>query len=163
MTDQVASDDDAPWDPLDFETLITLREGNRKVVYLDSRGKPTGGRGHLILPSDNMKVGQVIPDAVNEAWFKHDTAGALEAATEEMKQAGIIEPTFLPYLGSVNFQLGLKWTASWPHTWAMIVAGNYEQAADSLEGTPWQKQTPVRVQDFQDALVNLPPKGTTLS
>lgn len=153
-------DDDAPFEPMEYEALLALREGRRTTVYKDSLGKPTGGIGHLITPADNMKVGDHISDAQISAWFQHDSISAMNAAKAQAAQAGITEPTFLPYLASVCYQLGNNWTAKWPHTWAMICAGEYEKAADSLEGTPWDKQTPQRVEDFSDALYNLPPKGT---
>jgi hypothetical protein len=34
----------------------------------------------------------------------------------------------------------------------MMCDGQYAQAADALNGTLWQQQTPVRVTDFQAAL-----------
>ena len=40
-----------------------------------------------------------------------------------------------------------------------IVAGDYEGAANEMNGTPWQRQTPVRVADFQAALRVLTPKN----
>jgi len=64
----------------------------------------------------------------------------------------------MPYLASVNFQLGTQWTATFPNTWKMIVDGDYEDAANALDGTIWAEQTPTRVKDFQDALRRLPAK-----
>lgn len=156
----MSTTDNDEFEPLEYEPLLALREGRRNVVYRDSRGFPTGGIGHLITPADKMKVGDHISDAQIDAWFAVDSAGAMNAAKHLAAQAGITEPTFLPYLASVCFQLGNNWTAKWPHTWAMICNGEYNEASDSLDDTPWQRQTPQRVEDFQDALENLPPKGT---
>ncbi len=44
--------------------LIKSFELCRLVVYLDSDGNPTAGWGHLVLPEDNLKVG----DAVTQEW-----------------------------------------------------------------------------------------------
>lgn len=152
--------DDDTFEPLEYEPLLALREGRRNVVYRDSLGNPTGGIGHLITVADKLKVGDHISDAQIDAWFAVDSASAMNAAKRLAAQAGITEPTFLPYLASVCFQLGNNWVAKWPHTWAMICRGEYQQASDSLDDTPWQRQTPSRVEDFQAALENLPPKGT---
>lgn len=152
--------DDEPFEPLDYKTLLTLREGRRNKVYKDSVGKLTGGIGHLILPTDHMKEHDPISDAQIDAWFEKDSAGAMNAAIAQAKVAGITEPTFLPYFASVCYQMGNNWTNKFQHTWAMIVAGRYVEAADSLDGTLWATQTPERVADFADALYNLPPKGT---
>ncbi len=142
-----------------FETLMKLREGVRNKVYLDSLGKPTVGIGHLVVPGDGLAVGDTISDAQVSAFFARDGAGALAAAREQAAQAGITSSAFIPYLASVNFQLGLNWTATFPNTWKMIVNGQYEAAAEALEDTEWAEQTPVRVQDFQTALRALPPKA----
>jgi GH24 family phage-related lysozyme (muramidase) len=141
-----------------FEALMKLREGVRNTVYLDSRNKPTVGIGHLVLPEDDLTVGDTITDAQVDAFFQQDGAAALAAARTEAVQAGITSSDFVPYLASVNFQLGTKWTATFPNTWKMIVNGQYAAAANALNGTEWAEQTPVRVQDFQGALRALPPR-----
>jgi GH24 family phage-related lysozyme (muramidase) len=152
MSDQQQEDDA-------FEKLMALREGRETTVYADSLGKPTVGIGHLVRPEDNLEIGDTITDEQVDAFFKKDGAAALAAARSQANQAGITDSPFIPYLASVNFQLGTKWTATFPHTWKMIVDGEYENAAQALNGTIWQKQTPVRVKDFQDALRRLPPKS----
>jgi len=142
-----------------FEALMKLREGVRNIVYLDTRGKPTVGIGHLVLPEDGLTVGDTITDAQVDAFFQRDGAAALAAARTEAARAGITSSDFIPYLASVNFQLGTKWTATFPNAWKMIVNGQYEAAANALQGTEWADQTPVRVEDFQKALRALPPKS----
>jgi lysozyme len=142
-----------------FEQLMILREGKENTVYRDSLGKPTVGIGHLVLPADNLQVGDQITDARVSAFFQADGAAALAAARTQAAQAGITSSDFIPYLASVNFQLGTRWTSTFPNTWAMIVNGDYDAAADALNGTLWAKQTPVRVQDFQGALRALPAKS----
>jgi len=63
-----------------FENLMALREGRETTVYLDSLGKPTVGIGHLVLPEDNLKVGDTITDEQVDALFKKDGAAAMAAA-----------------------------------------------------------------------------------
>lgn len=138
-----------------YEKLLRLREGVRNVVYRDSLGKPTVGIGHLVLADDGLAVGDRIDDARVSELFAIDGAHALDAAREQAAEAGIDDEDFLPYLGSVNFQLGIHWTGKFPNTWAMVVAGDYEDAADALENTAWNRQTPDRVKDFQGALRRL--------
>jgi GH24 family phage-related lysozyme (muramidase) len=136
-----------------------LREGYQDDVYLDSRLKPTVGIGHLVLPEDNLRVGQWITDAQVSAFFEHDGASAMRAAVQQMDDAGLTSQAFLPYLASVCFQLGNAWTTKFPNTWKMICAGQYGAAAAALHGTAWNSQTPVRVADFQGALNRLPAKA----
>lgn len=139
----------------DFETLLALREGRRTTVYLDSLGKPTVGIGHLVTDDDGLDVGDTITDDQVDAFFAADSASALAAARAQAAEAGIRDESFLPYLASVCFQLGNAWTAKFPNTWAMICNRAYDDAANALEGTRWQQQTPVRVADFQAALRRL--------
>lgn len=143
-----------------FRQLMVLREGDKTKVYLDTRQLPTVGIGHLVVPADNLRVGDVISEARVDELFAADSADALSAAWAQAGQAGITSSNFIPYLASVNFQLGTGWTDKFPNTWKMIEQGHYDDAANALAGTLWQKQTPTRVKDFQDALRALPPKAT---
>jgi GH24 family phage-related lysozyme (muramidase) len=154
----MSDDATTPQQEADFEALMKLREGCRNDVYLDTLGKATVGIGHLVQAGDNLNVGDVITDAQVDAFFEQDGAKAMNAAQAQADEAGITDPTFMPYLASVNFQLGTNWTGTFPNTWGMIVNGQYSAAADALNGTIWDRQTPTRVQDFQGALRRLPPK-----
>jgi GH24 family phage-related lysozyme (muramidase) len=142
----------------DFEKLIVLREGQKNVVYRDSLGKPTVGIGHLVVPDDALNVGDRITDEQVDAFFKKDSATAMGAARSQAAEAGITDSAFIPYLASVNFQLGTGWTRNFPRTWKLIIEGKYQEAADQAAESIWAKQTPVRLRDFQDALRKLPPK-----
>lgn len=142
-----------------FEKLMALREGRRNDVYTDSVGKLTVGIGHLVLASDNLKLHDLISDEQITTFFRNDSAMALSAAQLQATQAGISDPNFIPFLGSVNFQLGTHWnTTKFPQTWGMIVAGKYDDAAKALGDSLWARQTKDRVKDFQDALRKLPAK-----
>jgi GH24 family phage-related lysozyme (muramidase) len=141
-----------------FEALMADREGRRNDVYLDSLGKPTVGIGHLIVAADHLKMGDTITEAQIDDLFTQDSTDALSAARSQAADAGITDLAFIPYLASVNFQLGTLWTKTFPNTWKMILDGKYEEAAKELDGTKWVQQTPVRVRDFQGALRKLPPK-----
>src|ERR1043165_3055076 len=142
----------------DFEKLMVLREGRRNDVYLDTLKRPTVGIGHLVVPGDHLAVGNVISDAQVSAFFQKDGAGAMQAARSQAAQAGIKDAAFLPYLASVNFQLGTDWTSEFKKTWKFILDGLYEDAAREAADSDWASQTPVRLEDFQDALRRLPPK-----
>jgi GH24 family phage-related lysozyme (muramidase) len=142
-----------------FRNLMILREGRVDRVYPDSRGLPTVGIGHLVVPADNLSLGDPVSPRQIDDFFHADAATALDAAWAQAGEAGITSVAFIPGLASVNFQLGDNWTQKFPNTWTMIVNGRYADAAHALDGTLWQKQTPVRVADFQHALLTLPPKA----
>src|SRR5215510_10049 len=54
-----------------LQHFIAKHEGYVDHVYLDSRGFPTAGIGHL-LPRGRYHVGQKISAAQITAWFKQD-------------------------------------------------------------------------------------------
>lgn len=134
-------------------------EGRRNDVYPDSLGIPTVGIGHKVVPSDNLTVGDVIADDRVNQLFAQDGSKALDAARAQAAQAGISDPEFILHLASVNLQLGTHWISPFSTTWGKIVAGDYAGAADGLNKSKWARQTPVRVQQFQRALLALPPKA----
>ncbi len=142
-----------------FTQHARTREGYSTTVYLDSLGKPTVGIGHLVVPADGLKVGDVITDAQVMAFWYKDSAAAFAASAKQAGEAVICDPCFVAALASVNYQLGTGWRRKFPTVWALIRAGAYNAAADMLEGSLWMRQTPVRVRDFQAALRALPPKG----
>jgi GH24 family phage-related lysozyme (muramidase) len=141
-----------------FRDLMILREGRVLTAYIDTLGHLTVGIGHLVLPSDGIVLGQVLTDAEVDALFAKDAASALSAARAQMAIAGITSEAFVPYLASVNFQLGDHWTATFPNTWRTICQGKYNLAAAMVLASEWYHETPVRVKDLQDALRALPTK-----
>jgi lysozyme len=143
---------------MDFEKLMRQYEGAKTTVYLDSLGKPTVGIGHLVTPSDKLKVGDVITDAQVSQFFKADGAKAMAAAKSQASQAGISNSDFIVYLASVNFQLGTGWTSVFKNTWQLIVDGKYDDAVKEIGKSRWYQQTPTRAKDFQKMLQKLPAK-----
>ena len=141
-----------------FKQYMIPEEGNRNDVYPDSKGIPTVGIGHKVLPKDGLKLGDHISDAQKEAFWRKDSKTALDAAKLQMKHAWITDPTFLPALASVNFQLGTDWRTDFKDTWDLIKKGHYAAAAREAQRSSWYKQTPKRVVAFQQALLNLEAK-----
>jgi len=131
-------------------------EGYNTSTYYDSVGKLTVGIGHLVQPADNLKIGDSIDPVRVEQLFLQDSSKAYGTAASQASQAGISDTSFIISLTSVDYQLGTGWTKTFPKTWAQIVNGNYDTAADMFNGTLWQKQTPNRVTAFQNALRLLP-------
>lgn len=147
----------------EFLRLAILREGCRYDVYTDTMGHLTVGIGHLVSPEDELQSGFVVSQNRVSEFFEVDSHAALEAAWTQAKAAGITSVAFMPYLASVNYQLGAYWTYTFRETWELILAGKYADAALGLDATLWAKQTPIRVNDFKVALMNLPKKGTALT
>lgn len=132
------------------------REGTKTIVYLDTLGKPTVGVGHLVLPEDNLKVGDKITKARIEKFLAEDSLSAIEAAKKQAIRLGHKDnEDFIVALAAVNYQLGADWPSEWPNTFNLLKHREYQAAILVFKGSKWQKQTPVRVKDFIKALQKL--------
>lgn len=135
-----------------FLDHLLEREGYRNTVYRDSLGKPTVGVGHLVLPEDNLRVGDTISDERVRELLESDAQKAYKAAVEQANELGINDSDFVIALGSVNYQLGTGWRNEFSRTWAHMEDGNYDQAIANIENSLWSRQTPVRTADFTNAI-----------
>lgn len=129
-----------------------LREGEVLKVYLDTRKKPTVGIGHLVLKKDNLSLGDTITKEQSRKFFEQDSDIAIKAALIQAKEIGITSDWFIAALISVNFQLGTGWTKKFFTTYPAIVSHDFDKAIANLKRSLWNKQTPVRVNDFIEAL-----------
>jgi len=136
---------------------LKRREGERLEVYNDSLGNPTAGVGHLLTASEKTKypVGTKIPQKQVDAWLKQDTKKAIKAAEDQAKEFKIKSEDFTNALVSVNFQLGTGWTSKFPKAVKALKEGKWKKAVEEIKDSRWYKQTPVRVEDFEDAINRL--------
>jgi uncharacterized protein YcbK (DUF882 family) len=128
-------------------SLLREREGYRNAVYLDSRGFPTVGIGHLIRPEDNLSMGDTISDERVEELFRQDfeshgaIAGRWSDAMGLTGQCVCLEAV----LYSVAFQFpGFEGTSAY----RAMVAGDYRLAAERVRTFAWHRQTPKRTNDL---------------
>lgn len=63
-------------------TLIEGREGIRLKVYRDSKGLPTVGVGHLVVPADGLKVGDKITQDQCDTFLANDLKTAENAVNK---------------------------------------------------------------------------------
>lgn len=131
---------------------MIAKEGFRNDVYLDHLGKPTVGIGHLVVPADNLRVGDRISNERVEALFNADIDRALNAAVEQASELRQLNVGFVEALTQVNFQLGIYWRAKFPKLWAALSRGDKQNAVREITTSLWHAQTPVRTNDFIKAI-----------
>jgi uncharacterized protein YgiM (DUF1202 family)/uncharacterized protein YcbK (DUF882 family)/GH24 family phage-related lysozyme (muramidase) len=133
---------------------LKLREGVRYDVYLDTRGFPTAGVGHLLTAAErrSMPVGSRVSRQQVDTWLAQDSRTAYSAAQSQASQLGVGSQDFINALASVNFQLGTAWNTEHRMTWRYMTQHKWEEAAVEAADSSWFAQTPVRVRDFQAAL-----------
>lgn len=136
-----------------FLKHLEKREGYKNNVYLDSRGFPTVGVGHLVKPEDHLKVGDRISDEQVMAFLQKDAKKAFDEARQQAAELGIDDKEVVIGLASANFQLG-SFSKEFYKTWDIMKTQKtgFEQAIARVESAPWNRQTPVRVDDFQSTL-----------
>jgi GH24 family phage-related lysozyme (muramidase) len=134
---------------------LMVREGFRLTVYKDTLGIPTVGVGHVVKPEDGLTVGETVTKERAYAFLQRDAENAFNAASSQLNELGLTDSNFLVALSSVNFQLGTSWFKKFPKTWALIKSKQYKEAAFEAAKSNWAKQTPIRVKDFQEALMKL--------
>jgi GH24 family phage-related lysozyme (muramidase) len=132
---------------------LKLREGVINSVYEDSLGKLTAGVGHLLsrIERSQHPLYSTVPQHQIDAWLKADSEKAWEAACRQSKWLKC--PEIKHALFSVIFQLGTEWYTIHRRTWGLMWMGRYKDAAIEVEDSLWSEQTPIRVQDFKEALL----------
>lgn len=142
-----------------FLEHLTKREGYENEVYKDSEGHLTVGVGHLVTSQDIAKYGWAEGDRISDemvmSLLKEDASEAYQAAINDAKDLNMVDKGTVISLASVNYQLGTGWNEEFSQTWAKMKAGNFEGAIGNVEQSLWNKQTPVRVDDFQSGLAHM--------
>lgn len=131
---------------------LKLREGEWLTVYKDSLGFPTVGVGHLVLPADGLELGDTITKEQSEAFLTKDMQKAWRAAEKQATELGKFNEDFILALTSVNFQLGTDWPNIFHGTYPKLLKGQWKAAIKGFKSSKWAKQTPVRVDDFVNAI-----------
>jgi GH24 family phage-related lysozyme (muramidase) len=147
-----------------FLEHLELREGNVEYVYLDTLNKPTCGVGHLLSIEEcsEYEIGQNVSQTTRDKWLKEDAQKAWDAAAQQIQDLDIEDTGFISALGSVNFQLGTRWMNKFPSAYKALSNKNYDEAIRQVSTgsgkdgqSKWKEQTPVRVEDFVQAIKNL--------
>jgi GH24 family phage-related lysozyme (muramidase) len=109
--------------------MIKIHEGLRLDKYMDSRGFPTIGYGHLIEPGESMpnRISQQKADELFDEDYTHHKAAAMRIPgydrANAMQKAALIDLTF---------NMGPAWADGFPKFKQAFAAGNYEQAGNEL-------------------------------
>ena len=121
--------------------MIKQHEGLRLKKYIDSRGFPTIGYGHLVDRNEN------IPDTITESQadllFEKDYDHHKKAA---MKIPGYTNATVQQKAALIDltFNMGPGWVDGFPKFKKAFASGNYDVAADELINSNWYSQVNTR-------------------
>jgi peptidoglycan hydrolase-like protein with peptidoglycan-binding domain len=128
---------------VDLKTLqdfIAKHEGYVDHVYLDSRGFPTAGIGHL-LPAGRYHVGQKISASQITAWFQQDVAKAIAGARRDIGPAyDRLDDARKMVVIDMVFNLGEGGFGQFHQTIHAIQTGHFAQAASNMLQSLWARQ-----------------------
>ena len=117
--------------------MIKVHEGLRLDKYMDSRGFPTIGYGHLIEPGESMpdRISKQKADELFDEDYVHHKAAAMKipgySKANAMQKAALIDLTF---------NMGPAWANGFPAFKKAFAAGNYELAGNELVNSAWYGQ-----------------------
>lgn len=106
-----------------------VTEGLILEVYADSKGLPTVGLGHLVLPEDKLKLGDAVTLEKARKWVKQDIAIAEKAVNGKVKVP--LHQYEYDALVSLVFNCGIGHAQSIAD---FINPGKYDKAPEQIEG-----------------------------
>jgi GH24 family phage-related lysozyme (muramidase) len=124
----------------DIQSRLAVEEGIEYKSYWDTATPPnlTGGEGHLMSPAECLQYpeGSAIPVAVVQGWITRDFQNACDGVTSMFRHTfGVNFYTFpdsvQEALVDLYFNMGNR-LAGFANTIRLLVAGEYDQAADHL-------------------------------
>tara|TARA_B100000929_G_scaffold54638_1_gene40491 strand:+ start:2235 stop:3158 length:924 start_codon:yes stop_codon:yes gene_type:complete len=119
-----------------FKQALIEEEGVRYTVYRDVAGYPTVGVGHLILPEDDLQVGDRVDEAQVLQFLEHDLAKAEQGVRLLVGDLPLHQHEFDALLDLVyNVGLGNVSENESPRLNTAIESRDYEAIAAELDYT----------------------------
>ena len=128
-----------------LEAQLTLDEGKRNKMYLDSLKVPTIGIGHNLRDVP-------ISDRGVRAIFEDDMYAAEGDARKLVKTFDDLSDARKAVVVNMAFNLGYRRFAAFSHTIRMIEGGFFDAAADAMLDSLWAKQVGERAVRLADAM-----------
>lgn len=134
--------------------------GNRPVVYLDSKGKPTAGIGHLLTDEENYlyKVGERVPRQVRGNWYATDLLEAADDTDAYLKgmKIDLIPDGVICIVYHMAFQLGRGSLFGFKQTRKAIKARDFKWASNEMLDSDWYREdTPRRAKRLAERMEDL--------
>ena len=119
-----------------FKQALIEEEGVRYTVYRDVAGYPTVGVGHLILPEDDLQVGDRVDEAQVLQFLEHDLAKAEQGVRLLVGDLPLHQHEFDALLDLVyNVGFGNVSESESPRLHTAIESRDYEAIAAELDYT----------------------------
>ena len=142
---------------MNVRTAIVIREeeGKRLKVYEDTLGNLTVGIGHLVLPADELKLGDAISEERCTSLFLADLRQAEDGARRVRKDLGFQPPVVSHVLTCMVFQMGHAGVLKFKKFLAALRDRDYVVAAAEMLDSRWARQTPGRARRLAEEIALL--------
>ena len=117
--------------------MIKVHEGLRLDKYLDSRGFPTIGYGHLIEKGESMpdRITKQKADELFDMDYEHHKAAAKKIPGYD-KASGLQKAALI----DLTFNMGPNWASGFPSFKKAFATGDYDRAGKELVDSAWYGQ-----------------------
>ena len=127
---------------MDFFEQLRRDEGERLVVYLDSKGIRSGGVGrNLEAHGIDWPVGTPIPQELSDSWLKEDGEKAKELVNSHLPWTATLDDARCGVLYNMCFNMGwgdgIKGLSGFHHMLDSVKEGNYSLAALGMMHSKW--------------------------
>ena len=138
-----------------LKDTLNKHEGFELEVYKDSTGKLTVGRGHLVLPEDNLKLGDKISKSQAELFYNKDISDAKEVARNFVPSIfDDLSPTRQNVLTNMSYNLGGNKLNEFKKFKGALQTGDYDLASKEMLDSKWSNQVGRRSNQLSDRMVN---------
>jgi lysozyme len=147
-----------------YQCQLKIHEGVKYVSYIDSRGFPTGGIGHLLRTNEitTYPVPSPIAETQVDTWFQSDAAISISGATRLLGTDVWGELTDIRKRACADlcYNLGEAKLAKFVRFLAAMKKGDYNAAGNSLRDSLWFTQVGRRGPNIITMIVsNIDPNG----
>jgi GH24 family phage-related lysozyme (muramidase) len=138
-----------------LEAQLERDEGEKLVVYRDSRGILTVGIGHRVTAKDRIHVGDSISEERCREIFKQDVDASITFCGMQFKSIYQYQPySVQELLVNMCFNLGPGGLAKFPHFLHALAGKDYRLAAGELQKSFWYTQVKGRAKRIKTAIQN---------
>ena len=127
---------------------IMKSEGFRHKIYIDTRGFPTIGYGHLITKKDNFIEGVSYPEKELREIFYKDLEKAKKGAQELIGHIQNIDPVAEEIIIEMVYQLGKSGVKNFIKMLLALEELNYHEAHIQMLNSKWHSQTKSRCENL---------------
>lgn len=147
-----------------YQCQLKIHEGIRNSSYLDSRGLPTAGIGHLLRANEisMFPVPSPVSDSQISNWFNQDAPTSIKGAQELLgiDVWGDLTDVRKRACADLCYNLGKTRLSKFVNFLAAMKSGDYNAAGVSLQNSKWYTQVGRRGPNIITMIVqNVDPNG----